>query len=84
MNELKPCPFCGGKAEIRKESSATVNTDTNVDTIRFLVGVSCTSCNSKGKLCQSVITVYRWGEMNTDKDGFKEAITAWNAREEHE
>ena len=52
MTDLKPCPFCGGKANLREYQ------------IDFRV--MCSECGCRAKLCSTE----------------KEAVEAWNRREE--
>lgn len=81
LSELKPCPFCGGKAKLRKEGSSYY--------------VSCSKCGARGtrslvKKWHSVVYIAQgnaieaWNNrVNTAKDKCKKTIynlesaTAW-------
>ena len=67
-NELKPCPFCGGTAEIRM-SSEMVGFGMS-DTLYF---VKCTACRMRGSAFGS------WDGDNQIERIIK-AINAWNRR----
>lgn len=72
MSELKPCPFCGGKAEVYSYEDAQdiYNSDTlgYVDTEYYIkYGVGCV-------LCGCIIAE----KMNEEK-----AIEAWNRRTDY-
>lgn len=69
MNELKPCPFCGGEVELYEyESDQTIyDSDTlgYVDTeYRIVYGVGCPEC----------------GCIIADKTSIQKAREAWNRR----
>lgn len=70
-NELKPCPFCGGKAVIRKYDELVGHG--MVDTYYF---AKCKSCKMRGR---------KFGilEAHTVDDRIKKAINAWNRRAEN-
>ena len=67
-NELKPCPFCGGKAVIRNHNEM-VGFGMS-DTFYF---VKCTACRMSGS---------KFGILDGDNksERIKKAITAWNRR----
>lgn len=64
MPDLKPCPFCGGKAEEafikRKKLFASMQFPYNT----HYVYIRCKTCGATGKLCWTV----------------ENAIEAWNRR----
>lgn len=64
MTELKPCPFCGGKAMI-KTSVAILNPKCAT------AMCYCEKCNASGKLFE---------DNNHDGTFIYEAIEAWNRR----
>lgn len=64
MNELKPCPFCGGKAEIRKGNNYG-------DPPHFYV--VCTQCGIRG--CTTCL-LYDGDE----KECLKKCEEKWNRR----
>lgn len=69
MKELKPCPFCGGKAEIYNYEASRDIYDSHtlgyVDTEYFtLYGVGCTECSC----------------IIGEKKSKEEVIEVWNRR----
>ena len=72
MDELKPCPFCGGKAFLDLKSKS------HGEHFGATFEVGCRNC------CFSFKKDSRWyianGQIMTDKDGYKECIEAWNRR----
>lgn len=73
MNDLKPCPFCGGKAEI---CSGFEN--------KFLGKywyVRCISCYSRGSgIFESMKELQPNQEYEAIKRVWDKAIKAWNGR----
>lgn len=72
--ELKPCPFCGGKAEIHYQPIYTSNG----------VGIRCTECKARSKFfpCDCSYTFYH-GEKNVyipKERATNDAINMWNRR----
>ena len=67
-SELKKCPFCGGKAEIRMDS-VMVGFNESDD----FYTVKCTACRMSGS---------RYGRLDGDskRERIEKAITAWNRR----
>ena len=73
MIELKPCPFCGGKAKLRKQNRTIVEHQTQRNCY-----VYCTECDGRGK---------RYLEGNTQEDHIiarQLAVESWNRRAESE
>ena len=75
MSELKPCPFCGGKAKLHSEIDIVPVIDTNgayvdADINVYPSWVECTECGATGEAFDN------GEESDTDK-----AIIAWNRRE---
>ena len=68
--ELKPCPFCGGKAEVRTKYIEKETKDVPVSSY-----VRCTRC-----FAHSDEFLYKNTEF-TLIDPAEEAIKAWNRRE---
>lgn len=64
MRDLKPCPFCGGKAAIYA-------TTTNTIPYHCKHFCYCTKCNSSGKSFE---------DRKNDGSSVFEAIEAWNMR----
>ncbi len=73
MNELKHCPFCGGKAEIRTTYYELETKDVPISTY-----VRCTRCFARTN---------EYLYKNTDLTGInppEEAVKAWNRRCNHD
>lgn len=66
MEELKPCPFCGGKAKI---AAATTRTYPN----HCKHYCYCSKCYSSGQ---------SFADYNDDGSSLFKAIEAWNQRAE--
>lgn len=76
MAELKPCPFCGGKAEFKTNSSG-YNNDSRI--IGF--GIKCNKCGLEHpKRYEVRISLGKNGEIITDLDQRIRAIDEWNYR----
>lgn len=71
--ELKPCPFCGGQAEITK-------TGTGYSSGEFSATyeVGCKSC--KIRFRGTSYFVIKDGTPTISIDGYKECIELWNRR----
>lgn len=78
-NKLKPCPFCGGKANIVQKVAGFKQ---NPLTISNQYAVSCSSgcCATKNYTDEIIRTVE---SVEIKHDGVKDAIRAWNNRTEH-
>lgn len=76
--ELKPCPFCGGKAEIHYQPIYMDNG----------VCICCTECKARSKffLCDCTYTYFH-GEKNvyiSKEQATNKAIELWNRRADNE
>ena len=76
MAELKPCPFCGGKAQFRSRSF-----DVRANDRGWVFDIFCTKC------CVELPRNYRidlefndCGEIQILSDGRQAAIEEWNRR----
>lgn len=77
MDELKPCPFCGGEAMFSK------NTYSIRDTSRgWKFGVCCKKCGAKlGKEDYKIEYDFDcFGRIKTVVDERQQAFDAWNRR----
>lgn len=74
--ELKPCPFCGGKAVFE-----IVNTKSSNYGVGFIFDVKCKDCEMKLTSRYSVdFSLNEDGEINFLNDRRSEAIKMWNRR----
>lgn len=78
MIELKPCPFCGGKATVQGKHTEIYDAWANHPVLRAKYRVGCEKCG---------IYFWQWHEIQlTDgqpaviKNGYGEAVEAWNRR----
>ena len=77
--ELKPCPFCGGKAAIEQRGIEIMAT--NRDSVRFDFSIRCVKCNATAPGAYGYISanLSRTG-LNVWHDEIPSAIEAWNRR----
>ena len=79
--KLKPCPFCGGKAEY------IINTNyERCTTHGWKFGIKCTNCMTELPIKDFIVTVdlESNGKIAFAKDDRKKAADMWNRRAEHE
>ncbi len=76
MTDLKPCPFCGGEAMIRKRDEGWKHGH-----ITDSFAVKCTKCGASLPPFESDIWIDRHGSVHTDTNGYEDALKAWNGRE---
>ena len=82
MNELKPCPFCGGKAKIEEISCGTESQNS----VRLSFWIHCVKCRATapGASGHISINLSHSGELNLWHDDRESAIGAWNRRMNNE
>ena len=66
-NQLKSCPFCGGKGHLRKKNRTMIDGKTRKNCY-----VYCVECDARGKR-------YLEDELNS-REAREKAIEAWNRR----
>lgn len=77
MNELKPCPFCGGKAKFYIK-----NFPDETFAYCYLVGIYCPECGMTLPTTKYVVKIALGddGEIKLLNDERSIAIEAWNRR----
>lgn len=77
MAELKPCPFCGGKAKFFTKASSARGV-----TRGWEFGVFCYKCGITSPKTNYLLEAQLddFGEITTRTDERPEAIEAWNRR----
>lgn len=80
MIELKPCPFCGGKATIILIDTEWERDEKGIMHIQHSYAVGCAKCQINAKTYSSNIYQDVDGNIEIKKNGAKEAAEAWNRR----
>lgn len=76
MEELKPCPFCGGKAAVKTGSNGVGNSGT----FSQFHSVFCSKCGATTERTYKTEFRRDLGVFKVIKDGYQEAISDWNRR----
>lgn len=76
MEELKKCPFCGGKAYFR-----TTSTGSHAETRKISFWIECRDCRvSIPKTYELEVRMNENGEIETLSDEREKAVQTWNNR----
>lgn len=77
MNELKPCPFCGGEAKF-----FTTTFSQKGESRGWGFGIFCTRCNVKTPKSDYKVEISFCsnGEIKQTLDERAKAVEAWNGR----
>lgn len=77
MEELKPCPFCGGEANIKTGSHGVDGTGL----FHQLHSIACAKCGATtGKTYRTEFRCMNSGYFQVVKDGYADAALDWNRR----
>ena len=74
---LKPCPFCGKKAEFRKNT-----TGTNGENFKYRFSIRCRNCGMNSSHIYGVEITFRNGDFVIIEDERDKAVEEWNRRAE--
>ena len=74
---LKPCPFCGKKAEFR-----TNTTGTNGENFKYRFNIRCRNCGMNSSHIYGVEITFRNGDFVIIEDERDKAVEEWNRRAE--
>ena len=82
MDELKPCPFCGGKGHISTREIRYIGQNCyGAKKIRTGAQVICGRCKARGSLFVDAVIYINWADEQKAINPLKEkAIEAWNRR----
>ena len=75
--KLKPCPFCGKKAEFR-----TNTTGTNGQNFKYRFNIRCRNCGMNSSHIYDVEITFRNGDFVIIEDERDKAVEEWNRRAE--
>lgn len=76
MTDLKPCPFCGGRANFRTTSISHCG-----HTVGYKFIIGCTRCGTNIADCEGEVEIaFRDGELVVKTDDREKCIEVWNRR----
>lgn len=75
MEELKPCPFCGGNATIRGIISSSQGDERGMK-----YNIYCGKCSVYGFCFETKINFEKNGKVTVDETERTQAIEKWNSR----
>lgn len=82
MENLRPCPFCGGEAKLVRKEYGWMAKSTPMICDLWLV--RCQSCDCSTNSYRDEIYRSNDGELVVGQDGVAKAVAAWNNRPEEE
>lgn len=75
--KLKPCPFCGKKAEFRTNTAGT-----NGENFKYRFNIICRNCGMNSSHIYGVEITFRNGDFVIIEDERDKAVEEWNRRAE--
>lgn len=91
MEELKPCPFCGGKAKISYKDYRFYGFNGKGDRkLKYRVQVICNKCHSRGKpiITEWLVNPNPYARRKEQVEMFapyvQQAVDAWNRRADND
>lgn len=82
MENLRPCPFCGGEAKLVRRYNSLLTKP--IVTLCDSWLVSCQTCGCSTENFPDEIYRSNAGELVVGEDGVAKAVAAWNNRPEEE
>ena len=79
MPDLKPCPFCGGKAELKRISSNYLTSPRTTIMDKWTVRCEENHCCDIGSFTSQIYQAED-GKIVVLRDGAKDACELWNRR----
>lgn len=74
MEELKPCPFCGGRGKLEESFRAFIGGETTK--VAF---VHCRDCNARS----GRVKIADYNRTSRSQEASAEAVRLWNNRSSH-